>query len=344
MVSSLDQELKRVMDTLTPTKKCTLTFRTKRPWYDDELQTLKKRLWCHERKWLKYQLQSNWTAFTVLRNKYTHLLKRKKRESIYNKVKSCSNNCCELYKLINNLTTKESSMQWPKHVSKQSLANGFADYFEEKILLIRERIINIPPYNPPSTVAPKLVMFAPVTQKQVLNIMNQLKSKSCELDTMPTHIFKQIAPSITGLITKIVNLSLEEGEICQTWKTAVVHPLLKKIGLEINQQNYRLVSNLPFLSKVIERCMLLQPSHHCNEYHLQPDYQSAYRKNYSCETAVLGISNDILWAMKNQCITSLMAIDLSAAFDTVDHNILLAILNNKFGIADKALKWFDSYL
>ena len=161
---------------------------------------------------------------------------------------------------------------------------------------------------------------------------------------MPTHIFKQIAPSITGLITKIVNLSLEEGEFCGTWKTAVFHPLLKKIGLELIHQNYRPVSNLPFLSKVIERCMLLQLSHHCNEYHLQPDYQSAYRENHSCEMAILGISNDILWAMENQCITSLTAIDLSAAFDTVNHNILLAILNNKFGISDKALKWFDSYL
>ena len=229
-------------------------------------------------------------------------------------------------------------------LSKQSLADGFADYFEEKILLIREKFVNISPYNPPSTVAPKLVKFAPMTQKQVLSIMNQLKSKSCELDTMPTHIFKQIAPSIAGLITKIFNLSLEGGEFCCTWKTAVVHPLLKKIGLELIRQNYRLVSNLPFLSKVIERCMLLQLSHHCNEYQLQPDYQSAYRENHSCETAILGISNDILWAMENQCITSLMAIDLSAAFDTVDHNILLAILNNKFGIADKALKWFDSYL
>ena len=165
-----------------------------------------------------------------------------------------------------------------------------------------------------------------MTQSQVLNIMMQLKSKSCELETMPTHIFKQIAPSITGLITKIVNLSLEEGEFCRSWKTAVVCPLLKKIGLELIQQNYRPVSNLPFLSKVIERCMLLQLSHHCNEYHLQPDYQSAYRENY-CKTVVLGISNDILWAMENQCITSLIAIDLSAAFDTVDHNILLSIIS-----------------
>ena len=80
-----------------------------------------------------------------------------------------------------------------------TLADGFADYFGEKILLIRKRFVNISPYNPPSTVAPKLVKFAPMTQKQVLNIMNQLKSKSCELDTMPTHIFKQIAPTSLDL-------------------------------------------------------------------------------------------------------------------------------------------------
>ena len=237
------------MDTLAPTKKCTLTLRTKRPWYDDELRTLKRRLRCHERKWFKYQLQSNWTAFKLLRNKYTHLLKRKKCESIYNKANSCSNDCCELYKLINNLTTKESSMQWPKHASKQSLADGFADYFEEKILLIRKRFTDISLYNPQGTTAPKLVKFAPMTQKQVLNIMNQLRSKSCELDTMPTHIFKQIAPSIAGLITKIINLSLEEGEFCRTWKTVVVHPLLKKIGLELIQQNYRPVQQSPISLK-----------------------------------------------------------------------------------------------
>ena len=189
-----------------------------------------------------------------------------------------------------------------------------------------------------------LSKFAPLTQQEVLKTLNQLKSKSCELDTMPTYIFKQIAPSTAGLITKNVNLSLGNGEFCRSWKVAVVRPLLKKLALELINSNFCPVSNLPFLSKVIERCMLLQISHHCNEYHLQPDYQSAYRENYSCETAILGISNDILWAMENQSITSLTAIDLSAAFDTVDHAILLAILSNKFGITGMALKWFDSYL
>ena len=63
--------------------------------------------------------------------------------------------------------------------------------------------------------------------------------------------------------------------------------------------------------------MLLQLSKHCNKYQLQPDYQSAYREHYSCETSILKISNDILWGMEAQSITSLVALDLSAAFNTV---------------------------
>ena len=151
-------------------------------------------------------------------------------------------------------------------------------------------------------------------------------------------------PRVIELITRIVNMSLEEGVFCTNWKTAVVRPLLKKLGLELIIPNYTPVSNLPLISKLVERCMLLQLSQHCNDFNLQPDHQSAYRENYSCDTAVLRISNDILWAFEKQSIISLVAIDLSAAFNTVDHAILIKILNNKFGITDKALKWFDSYL
>ena len=84
--------------------------------------------------------------------------------------------------------------------------------------------------------------------------------------------------------------------------------------------------------------MLLQVSNHCNKYDLQPDYQSAYRQHYSCETAILHVSDSILWAMEWQSITSLVALDLSAAFDTIDHDILLTILKTKYGIEEKALK------
>ena len=75
-----------------------------------------------------------------------------------------------------------------------------------------------------------------------------------------------------------------------------------------------------------------------------PDYQSAFRKNYSCETALIKLTNDLLWTMERQEVIALVAVDLSAAFDAVDHSILLAVLREKFGIHDTALKWFSNYL
>ena len=90
--------------------------------------------------------------------------------------------------------------------------------------------------------------------------------------------------------------------------------------------------------------MLHQFIQHCDDGNLLPDYQSAYRKNYSCETALVGILEDILWAMERQRVTAVVAIDLSAAFDTVDHDILLDVLTKRFGVKNNALNWFDNYL
>ena len=75
-----------------------------------------------------------------------------------------------------------------------------------------------------------------------------------------------------------------------------------------------------------------------------PDYQSAYRKNYSCETALVKIVNDLLCNMEEQKLTALTAIDLSAAFDTVDHEVLIKVLQNSSGLNDQVLKWYESYL
>lgn len=171
-----------------------------------------------------------------------------------------------------------------------------------------------------------------------------LASKSCELDCMPTFILKEILPSVLPTVTKIINLSLETGEFVPQWKTAIVRPIIKKAGLELIESNYRPVSNLNFLSKVLEKAALAQFMNHCDTHNLLPDFQSAYRKNYSCETALIKIMNDLLWAMEDQKVTALMAIDLSAAFDTVDHSVLLDVLRVKFGVNDGALQWFNTYL
>ena len=298
-----------------------------------------------EKRWLKHKLPSCWTAFKKVRNSYYGKLNQKKKIVIRQQITDCANDSKKLHALISNLTTKPTPTPWPDHKEKDSLVESFAEYFQDKIFQIRKWFEGIKEYKEDINPAvPQLRKFAPLTEKEVSLIIKQMKTKTCELDDIPTDILKSMLPKVIGLITKIVNTSLEGGEFSTKWKVAVVHPLLKKSGLELIRPNYRPVSNLPFISKVVERGMLLQLSQHCDDFNLQPDYQSAYRADYSCETAVLKISNDILWAFEKQSVMSLVAIDLSAAFDTVDHAILLGILNNKFGITDQALKWFDSYL
>ena len=171
-----------------------------------------------------------------------------------------------------------------------------------------------------------------------------MSSKSCEIDPLPKTLLKKVLPNVIRPITLIVNSSITKGIFAMTWKTAVIRPLLKKSGLALQVNNFRPVSNLSFLSQVVECAILQQFNKHCKDQDLFPDYHSAYRPNYSCETALVKIVNDILWAMENKKVTTLMAIDLSAAFNTVEHSILIVVLRERFGITDTVLSWFESYL
>ena len=308
------------------------------------MKELKRKVCKYEKKWLKYKLDSLWTAYKKVRNSYYGKLNAKKRIMLQTKIEDCTKDSRKLHALVQNLTSKKVEQEWPEHSSKEEMAEDFTSYFQGKIEKIRDLLKDKPRYTARPTDAPELVKFAPLSESQVSKIIASLKSKSCELDAILTTIFKKMLPKVIPLITKIVNTSLGDGCFCREWKVTVVRSLLKKLGLQLIHSNYRPVSNLSFISKIIEQCMLLQVSHHCQEYNLQPDHQSAYREHYSCETSILNVSNNLLWGMERQAITSLVALDLSAAFDTVDHDILLSILSNKYGIKGKTLKWFNQYL
>ena len=109
-------------------------------------------------------------------------------------------------------------------------------------------------------------------------------------------------------------------------------------------QSYRSESNLSFLSKLVEKCVLAQFNKHCDLYNLIPDFQSVYREGYSTETSLIKLTNNLLWAMENQHVTMVVLLDLSIAFDTIDQDLLLRILENKFGITGIALNWYNTYL
>ena len=127
-------------------------------------------------------------------------------------------------------------------------------------------------------------------------------------------------------------------------KHTSIRPLLKKSNLNKDVLgNYRPVANLKYLGKVIERAAGVRILGCVADQSLQDPFQSAYRKNHSVETAVLRVSSDILQAMDSGLLTGLVLLDLSSAFDTVDHNIMLQRLR-EVGISGSALDWCQSYL
>jgi len=104
------------------------------------------------------------------------------------------------------------------------------------------------------------------------------------------------------------------------------------------------VSNLPYLSKILEKVIDRRLEQHLSQNALHEPLQSAYRKLHSTETALLKVKNDILLSLDQGCATVLVMLDLSAAFDTIDHGPLLRRLENRFGVSDKCLSWINSYL
>ena len=109
-------------------------------------------------------------------------------------------------------------------------------------------------------------------------------------------------------------------------------------------KNFRPVSNLSFISKVVEKAALQQLLVHCEKNAPLPKFQSGFCKYHSAETALLKAQNDILMSMDNKEVTLLVLLDLSAAFDTIEHSILLNILQQDFGVVGTALNWFHSFL
>jgi len=180
---------------------------------------------------------------------------------------------------------------------------------------------------------------------EVTKVIKDAANKQCELDVMPTWLLKDSVTLLAPYITTIMNASLTSGQFPTVWKHAIVTPLLKKSGLDESlPSSFRPVSNLSFLSKILERTVHRQLSSHLLQQNLFPQYQSAYRNGHSTETALLKVFSDIVDAVDAGNLVLLSLLDMSAAFDTVDHEILLERLSRSYGANSHALQWLQSYL
>ena len=253
---------------------------------------------------------------------------------------------CSLFKLVRELTSV-TTPSLPTHTDKELLANAFSDHFTTKVRTIRQHLDLVATEfeEPETSCTSAFEDFSAVTEDDVNKIIMKFPAKSCDLDPMPSWLVKDCLCILLQPITQIVNTSLRTGVVPRCFKQAVITPLLKKPSLDKEiLKNYRPVSNLSYISKVLERIVAHKVQTYIQENNLHDVMQSAYRPYHSTETALLKIHNDVMIALDEGNEIILLLLDLSSAFDTVDHTVLLKRLECSFGISGKVLSWFSSYL
>ena len=220
-----------------------------------------------------------------------------KRKHLQSKILN-STSSKNLYSTMHDLLGTSADSPLPTAYSKNELPSVFSTYFHDKIQALRDTLETLPSKPPPPDspfIGTPLSSFRPVSQEEVLKTIKSMSLKTCELDPLPASLYSEGLPQLLPFITDIINTSIQTGLVPDSFKTAIVRPLLKKHNLDPNDlKNYRPVSNLSFLSKLLEKVVLNQLNLHLSSNNLLLPFQSAYRQHHSTETALLHILNDLL--------------------------------------------------
>ena len=349
LAALFNNTLRSLLDRHAPVKQKNVTIRSRVPWMNDEIILAKRQRRKAERKWRASKAHIDLLSYRAMRNRVTFLSNEARCAYYTNFITENSTDQRRLFRASKSLLNLSNGPGLPLSTNDYQLANDFGKFFAQKIADIKSVIANqsrLPvTIDAASTVTASCFSeFTLLSESEVFDLIKASSKKSCLLDPIPTKLLTDFADVLLPPITKIINLSLDSGYFPRTWKSALVRPLLKKDGLPLVFKNYRPVSNLAFISKLVETVVAKQLQHYLNGNNLFPVFQSAYRQNHSTETALLKVMNDILLNMNSQRVTLLILLDLSAAFDTVDHDTMLRRLESSFGIHGKALSWFTSYL
>ena len=361
-INQYNDGLRLVLDRHAPLQSKTMVLRPAAPWMTEKIRGQKAHLRWAERCWRAAKRKGNARAHHLHKVykktcfRYSSSLNEARIESVKEQVTECSRDRRALFRLVGDLTGATAPPTLPDRPNLQETADEFSDFFASKISAMRSSLDRAAETISSHTLRPEqsflrhheeteLLHFRTLTVGEVTKLIESSPTKSCSLDPMPTHLLKKCLVVLSAPITDIINLSLSTGVFPSSLKHGIITPLLKKPSLDRNLlANYRPVSNLSFLSKLIERAVLMLLTEHLTKFNLLPDHQSAYRANYSTETALVSLYNDLLETADAGEASALLLLDLSAAFDTIDQQILIDRLSHYFGISDPAVCWFVSYL
>ena len=314
----------------------------------DSIEKKRRRLQC---RWRSSRLESDRLSY-IEQCSVVNTMLYKAKEFYYSSVtRNNAHDTRLLFRSIDKLLQRQTEGHYPSADNDQQLANDFADFFTAKIERIREELalrktgLVHSPRLAKTACLSRLSEFDLVTDDDVLILIRGSTIKACKLDPLPATIMRSCYSALVPVFKTVINLSLSTGSMPEDLKIASLRPLLKKPNADCEQfSNFRPVSNLKFLLKLVEKTVFVQLNNYLTVNGLHERFQSAYKAHHSTETALLTITDDILLSLDRGDNVFLLLLDLSAAFDTVNHSLLLSRPENSFGITGTVLQWFHSYL
>ena len=351
LVTSYNSNLREILDKHAPLNNCRLCPCHSQPWFTDRIKDEIRVRQIKECKWKNNPTEYNLKAFYQQRRYVANIIKQAQRSFYIKKLLKNRTNFKDIFTITNKLLGRNDPLPLPPSDDPARLAQEFSNFFHDKIDNIKLQLKPTPdcPINNRYIEDRFLTQhciheFHEVREEEVPELLTKSPAKSCGLDLFPSKLLVRHHQEVVPILTQIVNASLTQGEFISELKNALLRPLLKKAGIDCIFKNYRPVSNLSFLSKLIERAVCNQITQHTESTGMLEKFQSAYRASHSTETALIKVKDDILRAVDNQRVNCLILVNLSATFDTISHPLLLNRLQHPFGIQGTVLKWFENYM
>ena len=343
--SNLKSRSKEIIDNHAPLLTRNLAVMSEAPWFDKEYRVLRSKRRSAEKTWKKHGDPRDYLHYKDLCDEATLLANFKKKAYFRRLVEKSDNNPKTLFKLVNNALDRKQCNPIPDSSQNMvKIATDFNNFFTDKVNKIRANMCHefLPKYK--DFHGSTLSEFRLTNQDEILDVIKDAGIKTSPDDILPCQIIKENLDIMVPVIVDLVNISLQNGTM-DGLKSADIAPLLKGDSLDQNDlKNFRPVSNLQFIGKVVERVVLKRLNEHLKSNDLDIPEQSAYKKHFSTETLLVRLTNDILIASDAKSATVVLLLDLSAAFDTVEHSVLLRILEKEIGLSGTVLKWFKSFL
>ena len=339
-----------------PIKKVKNKNITRKPWLTNGLLNAFKKQKTLYKRFLRCRTKESEIKYKNYKNKLTSIKRLSEKQYFSNLLAAKKNDIKATWNILNTIINKRKpASNYPdsfqtdsgtKMTSKKEIANKFNDFFVNvgpnlaKDIRQKENISIHKYMDPPNASS---MFLTPVTETEILNIVNQCKSKtSADVNNLSMKITKHIIKSVVKPFNAICNLSFTSGVVPEAMKISKIVPLFKS-GDKTVFTNYRPVALLPQFSKILEKLFCKRLNSFIDKNNILSENQYGFRANRSTSTALLDLLEEITKAHDENKHTIGVFIDLRKAFDTIDHDLLLEKLDN-FGVRGTSNNWLNSYL